>query len=85
MRRTPMHMADWIKKLDAFLKVNEREILTHAGKISHEGELTCRRDRLGTLRVCMSTYPDHFQPWLPPEKRITIRELSLYFSVSQKK
>ena len=36
MRRIPMYMADWIKKLDAFLTVNEREILTHAGRISHE-------------------------------------------------
>ncbi|RZB31354.1 MAG: hypothetical protein SRB2_04879 [Desulfobacteraceae bacterium Eth-SRB2] len=36
MRRIPMHMTDWIKKLDAFLTVNEREILTHAGRISHE-------------------------------------------------
>ena len=27
MRRLPMHMADWIKKLDAFLALNEREIL----------------------------------------------------------
>jgi len=36
MRRIPMHMVDWIKKLDAFLTVNEREILTHAGRISHE-------------------------------------------------
>jgi len=36
MRRIPMHMADWIKKLDAFLKLNEREILAHAGTISHE-------------------------------------------------
>jgi len=36
MRRIPMHMADWTKKLDAFLTVNEREILTHAGRISHE-------------------------------------------------
>lgn len=36
MRRIPMQMADWIKKLDAFLAVNEREILTHAGRISHE-------------------------------------------------
>ena len=31
-----MHMADWIKKLDAFLRFNERNILTHAGKVSHE-------------------------------------------------
>ncbi len=36
MRRIPMHMSDWIKKLDAFLDINERDILTHAGKIFHE-------------------------------------------------
>jgi hypothetical protein len=35
-RHNPMHMADWIKKLDAFLRFNERDILTHAGSISHE-------------------------------------------------
>ncbi|MBV6516368.1 MAG: hypothetical protein HPKKFMNG_02034 [Planctomycetes bacterium] len=31
-----MHMADWAAKLDAFLQFNERNILTHAGRISHE-------------------------------------------------
>lgn len=31
-----MMMKDWIKKLDAFLKFTEYEILTNAGKISHE-------------------------------------------------
>jgi len=36
MRRIPMHMTDWIAKLDAFLNINDREILTHAGTISHE-------------------------------------------------
>ncbi len=36
MRRVPMHMADWIAKLDGFLTLNDRGILTHAGKISHE-------------------------------------------------
>jgi hypothetical protein len=36
MRRVPMHMADWIKKLDSFLTLNERDILAHAGRISHE-------------------------------------------------
>ena len=36
MRRIPMQMAGWITKLDSFLTINEREILTHAGKISHE-------------------------------------------------
>jgi hypothetical protein len=31
-----MHMKDWVSKLDAFLKFNERNILGDAGKISHE-------------------------------------------------
>ena len=35
-RKRPMHMTDWIAKLDAFLRFNERNILTHAGKVSHE-------------------------------------------------
>jgi hypothetical protein len=36
MRRVPMHMRDWIAKLNGFLTLNERAILSHAGKISHE-------------------------------------------------
>lgn len=36
LSRKPMYMENWIAKLDEFLKVSEREILTHAGKISHE-------------------------------------------------
>jgi hypothetical protein len=35
IRRVPMHMKDWISKLHAFLTINDRNILTHAGKISH--------------------------------------------------
>ena len=36
MRRIPMHMQDWIAKLDGFLSLNERGILDNAGLISHE-------------------------------------------------
>ena len=35
-RRKPMHMADWVVKLDSFLQFNERDILAHAGRITHE-------------------------------------------------
>ena len=35
-RRNPMYMKDWEEKLNAFLKFNERDILTGAGSISHE-------------------------------------------------
>ena len=36
MRRIAMNMADWIKKLDGFLALNDRDILNHAGKVSHQ-------------------------------------------------
>ncbi len=36
MNRQSMHMADWTAKLDDFLKLSDRDILTHAGRISHE-------------------------------------------------
>ncbi len=36
MRRMPMTMDDWIKKLHGFLHINERNILQNAGKVSHE-------------------------------------------------
>ncbi len=39
LSRRPMYMKDWIAKLDEFLKVSERDILTHAGKISHEAAI----------------------------------------------
>jgi hypothetical protein len=32
-------MQDWINKLDDFLKISDREILTHAGKISHDSAM----------------------------------------------
>lgn len=36
LERRPMTMRDWIAKLDDFLKSSGRELLTHAGAISHE-------------------------------------------------
>ena len=35
-QRTPMYMSDWIQRLDAILQLNNRELLSHAGKISHD-------------------------------------------------
>lgn len=35
-RRKTMTMAEWENKLDAFLAFNEREVLTHAGKLRAE-------------------------------------------------
>lgn len=36
LQRKPMRMEDWIKKLDGFIQLNDREILRSKGKISAE-------------------------------------------------
>ena len=35
LQRIPMHMKDWIQKLNAFLQLNDKNILSDAGKLSH--------------------------------------------------
>ena len=35
-QHTPMYMQDWINRLDNILQLNGRELLTHAGSISHQ-------------------------------------------------
>ncbi len=39
MNRSPMTMKDWIAKLDDFLKLSGRDMLTHAGKITHDAAM----------------------------------------------
>jgi len=76
MRRVPMHMRDWIAKLNAFLTVNDRNILENAGKISHEmaQELAEEEyDKFSIRRVVASDAADSdfdkAVKQLPPPKR----------------
>ena len=50
MRRIPMHMTDWIEKLHGFLTINDREILTNAGKISHELAISFAEEEYDNFR-----------------------------------
>jgi len=43
-QRMPMYMADWMQRLDVILQLNGRELLQHAGKISHESALKKSND-----------------------------------------
>jgi hypothetical protein len=36
LNRQPMYMRDWLARLDDFLRLGGRDILQHAGKVSHE-------------------------------------------------
>jgi hypothetical protein len=75
MRRIPMKMADWISKLDSFLTINDREILTHAGRISRELALAHAEqhyDDFNRRRLTeAAAQPDDFEKavkQLPPPK-----------------
>lgn len=39
LRRRPMYMADWITKLDDFLRLGEHDLLLHAGSVSHDAAI----------------------------------------------
>ena len=36
LNRQPMYMRDWLARMDDFLRLGGRDILTHAGRISHD-------------------------------------------------
>ncbi|PIR18334.1 MAG: hydroxyacid dehydrogenase [Deltaproteobacteria bacterium CG11_big_fil_rev_8_21_14_0_20_49_13] len=76
MRRIPMYMTDWITKLDAFLNINDRDILTHAGKVSHEMARELAEDeyeKFSILRMTEETNKesdfDRLVKKLPPAKK----------------
>ncbi|GHB24252.1 toxin Fic [Mongoliitalea lutea] len=50
-QQTPMYMKDWIQRLDSILQLNGRELLTHAGKISHEMALKKSTDEFEKYKI----------------------------------
>ena len=67
-------MSDWITKLDDFLKLSERQILNHAGKISHE--TACLKaesefEKFHTAQLALPQAVDqHFQAAIDELKKI---------------
>jgi len=50
LSRKPMYMRDWLAKLDDFLKLSGRDILTHTGKVSHDNALEKAHAEYGKYR-----------------------------------
>ncbi len=50
-RKIPMTMADWSKKLDAFLQFNEKELLSNAGTVSKEIAKTFAESEFSKYRI----------------------------------
>ena len=55
--RKPMTMRNWISKLDEFLKISDREILDHAGKISAESAKAKMELEYSRYRKLQDTQP----------------------------
>lgn len=55
LEKKPMYMTDWVKKLDEFLVLNEKEILTHTGKVSH-------KEMEAKVRGELEKYHEQMQP-----------------------
>lgn len=55
--RKPMAMRDWIAKLDDFLRLSDRELLTHAGTISHGAALAKAQAEFKKFRAIEDAKP----------------------------
>ena len=57
LNRKPMTMGDWITKLDEFLHMSEREILTHVGRVSHDAAVAKAELEYEKFRVQQANLP----------------------------
>lgn len=74
LNHNPMTMAGWIAKLDDFLKLSDREILDHAGRISHEQAKEKAEAQYEGYRQQQAALPqsvdEHFEQSLDELRRI---------------
>lgn len=74
LNRRPMYMQDWLGKLDEFLRITEREILTHAGSISHDAALAHAGAEYEKYHTAMLEHPtsveEHFAEAVREMKRL---------------
>src|SRR5260370_3930506 len=71
--RKPMSMREWIGKLDDFLRLSDRELLTHAGAVSHDTALAkaqAEYDKFRALEVAKPPPADkHIEPAIQQSKK----------------
>jgi hypothetical protein len=57
LRRRPMTMAQWIGKLDDFLRIMDRDVLGHAGKVSRDKALAKAHAEYERFRQVLDELP----------------------------
>jgi len=72
--RRPMTMTDWIAKLDDFIRLSDREVLAHAGTVSHDAARLKAEAELARFRAAQDAFPQpvdrHFDASIEEIKRI---------------
>ncbi|HEX9768814.1 MAG TPA: virulence RhuM family protein [Kiloniellales bacterium] len=75
--RRPMTMADWIAKLDDFIRISDRKILAHAGTVSHDTARLKAEAELDRFRAAQDALPrpvdQHFAAAIDELKQIEDR------------
>jgi len=57
LNKNPMTMQDWVDRLHQFLTMTGRELLTHAGNVSHEAELEKAYEEYDKFRLKLIEKP----------------------------
>lgn len=74
LNRVPMHMKDWVTKLDEFLKFNGREVLKNAGRISSKTAQAKADAEFDKFRALEANKPSpverHFDEAIQKTKRL---------------
>jgi len=68
--RRPMYMKDWVIKLDDILRLSERDILTHAGKITHDDAIKHANTQFDQFQHEKSLVEQHFEESLKQLDRL---------------
>jgi len=75
--RKPMTMGDWVRKLDEFIRLSDRDLLSHAGTVSHEQAMEKARAEYEKFRAIEDAKPravdSHFDEAMGKAKRLSGR------------
>lgn len=75
--RKPMTMRDWIAKLDDFLRLSDRELLTHAGAASHDTAVAKGQAEYDKFRALEDAKPQpvdaHFEEAIEQTKKLAAK------------
>jgi hypothetical protein len=85
INRKTMTMSEWISKLDEFMKISGRNILTHAGTISHDKALQKAHEEYEKYRVTRLSEPSSAEKdFLEAEKSVKLLKKSAKPAVGKK-